>query len=58
MPFQVIKTNGSYKLKKLTDGSISKKTFKTKKSAINTAKVWLRYRRETPVVKGNTIGKK
>lgn len=58
MPFQVEKKNNFYQLKKLKEGTYAKSKFKTRESAINQAKNWMRYRKEVPVVKGNRILKK
>ena len=55
MPFQVKKVGNSYKLWKINEKKFSKVKFKTKKSAINQAKNYMRYRNEKPIVVGNKI---
>ena len=58
MPWSIIKTTKGYQLKKLTDGSINPKVFKTRQAAINMAKRWFAYdsygRHKTKIV-GNKI---
>jgi len=46
MPFKIIKKEGYYRIYKIREGILAKPKFKTKKSAINQANNWLRYRRE------------
>jgi hypothetical protein len=55
MPFQVKKVGKSYKLWKINEKKFSKVNFKSKKTAINQAKNYMRYRNETPIVVGNKI---
>ena len=55
MPYEVKKDGDYYVLKKLKDGSIVNKRFKTKKIAIDTAKRYMIFRKEKPIVKGNKI---
>tara|TARA_R110002153_G_scaffold193128_4_gene346491 strand:+ start:45 stop:260 length:216 start_codon:yes stop_codon:yes gene_type:complete len=64
MPFEVIHFKEGHNkeeyphfmLKKLTTGKIVKgKHYKTRISAINAAKVMMRYNKEVPIVKGNKI---
>lgn len=56
MPFRVFKTATNYwKIKKPEDNHTYSMNFKDKKSAINMAKRWISYRKETPIVKGNLI---
>ena len=55
MPFQVKKVGGSYKLWRISEKNYVKVKFKTKKSAINQAKNYMRYRNEKPIVVGNKI---
>jgi len=55
MPFQVVKENDKFRLKKIKEGTYVKTLFKSKESAINAAKNYMRYRHETPIVKGNKI---
>jgi len=67
MPFEVVHfkkghDNQEYPhfmLKRLTTGTLVKnKHFKTQTSAINSAKVMMKFRGENPIVKGNQILKK
>lgn len=58
MPFEVKKVKDGYKLWKLKEKKYVKTTFKTKETAINQAKNYMRYRNETPKVVGNKILKK
>ena len=55
MPFEIKKTKEGYKLYKLKEKKFVNKTFKTKQSAINTGKNYMRYRNETPIVVKNKI---
>ena len=55
MPYQVVKEKDYFKLKNITKGVFVNKKFKSKESAINMAKNWMRYRKEKPIVKGNKI---
>jgi hypothetical protein len=54
MPFEVKKVDDKYMLMK-SDGTYAKRSFKTREAAVNMGKVWLSYRGETPIVKGNKI---
>lgn len=55
MPFQVKKKNGVFKLWNIKEKKFTKSSFKTKQSALNQGKNWMRYRKEKPIVKGNFI---
>jgi len=55
MPFEVKKVGKSYKLWKINEKKYAKVKFKTKKTAINQAKNYMRYRKENPIVVGNKI---
>ena len=55
MPFRVDKVKDGYKLFKLKERTYAKVKFKSKQSAINAAKNYMRYRKEKPIVKGNMI---
>lgn len=56
MPFKVVKKKDNYYyLYRINEKTFAKSKFKTKESAINQAKNWMRYRKEKPVVKGNLI---
>ena len=57
MPFQVIKDGNKFKLKKIDGGKIINKSFNSKEAAINMAKRYMEYRKETNirVVGGNKI---
>ena len=55
MPYKVVKKGDVYKLYKMSEKKYSKINFKTKATAINQAKNWMRYRREIPYVKGSYI---
>jgi len=46
MPFTIYRVRNGWKIKKPTDGTIYPTTYKTQKSAVSTAKNWLRYRGE------------
>jgi hypothetical protein len=46
MPFKIIKKEGYYRIYKINENELAKPKFKTKQSAINQAKNWLRYRGE------------
>ena len=52
---KVIKTKDGYRLQKLSDGTLSKITFKTKQAAINSGKAYMKYFGEKPIVRGNRI---
>ena len=43
MPFKVVSVPQGFKIKKLDDGSVVPTVYKTRQSAINTAKNWMRY---------------
>ena len=58
MPFEVRKVEGGYKLYKLKEKEFAKPLFKTRQSAINQGRNYMRYRHEKSVVKGNKILKK
>lgn len=64
MPFQIVSFPKGHEgakfphfmLKKIKDGTFIKTHYKTKESAINSAKNFIRYRKEgEPYVKGNKI---
>ena len=55
MPFQVKKVDGGYRLWRIKSKTFAKPLFKTRESAINQGKNFMRYRGETPIVKGNKI---
>lgn len=55
MPFQVKKVGKSYKLWRISEKNYVNVKFKTKKSAINQAKNYMRYRNEKPIIVGNKI---
>ena len=55
MPYRVIKEKDKYLLKNIKTGKISNKKFNSKQTAINMAVVWMKYRKEKPIIKGNTI---
>jgi len=56
MPFQVIKDGDKFKLKKIDGGKIINKSFNSKQAAINMAKRYMEYRKETNIrVVGNKI---
>lgn len=48
MPFEIVKKGNYYKIYKINEGVFAKPRFKTRQSAINQAKNWLRYRHELP----------
>ena len=59
MPFRVDKMkSGKYKLYNLHKKEYAKPVFNTKQSAIKQGENFMRYRHETPIVKGNKILKK
>ena len=55
MPYEVKKKDDHFVLKKLKDGTFVNKKFKTKQTTIDTAKRYMKFRKEKPVVKGNKI---
>lgn len=56
MPYKVKKQkDGSFKLWNLDKKEYANKSFKTKESAEKMGVVWMRYRKEKPVIKGNKI---
>lgn len=55
MPYQIKKVGKYYKLYNLKKKEFAKAQFKSKESAISQGKNWMRYRKETPIVKGNKI---
>jgi hypothetical protein len=56
MPFQVIRDGDKFKLKKIDGGKIINKSFNSKQAAINMAKRYMEYRKETNIrVVGNKI---
>jgi|TARA_Y100000310_G_scaffold144475_1_gene143735 hypothetical protein len=58
MPYQVKKIKNKYKLYNLHKKKYVKINYSTKQKAINSAKVFMKYRKEIPIVKGNFILKK
>ncbi len=58
MPYQVKKIKNKYKLYNLHKKKYVNINYTTKQKAINSAKVFMKYRKETPIVKGNFILKK
>ena len=57
MPFQIIQKDNIFRLKR-NNGTYVKAKYKTKKSAINAGLNFMRYRKESGIVKGNKIIKK
>ena len=56
MPFSIHKlSNGKYGIKRIKDGNFIKLEFLTKKSAINQAKNYMRFRKEDPIVIKNKV---
>ncbi len=55
MPFQVKKIGDKYKLWKIKEKTFVKTTFNTREAALNQGKNYMRYRGETPVIRGNKI---
>jgi hypothetical protein len=56
MPFLVIRDGDKFKLKKIDGGKIINKSFNSKQAAINMAKRYMEYRKETNIrVVGNKI---
>lgn len=55
MPFEVRQEGKKWRLFNLHKKEYTKSNFKSKETAISTAKNYMRYRHETPVVKGNKI---
>ena len=55
MPYQIKKVGDRFQLYNLHNKAFVKVKYKTKQSAINAGKNFMRYRKEKPVVKGNKI---
>lgn len=56
MPYRIDKTKDGYKLWNLKKKSYVNKIYKTKQTAINSGKNFMRYRREEPILKnGNYL---
>ncbi len=55
MPYQVKKVGDKFKLYNLHKKQYVNVNYKTKESAINAGKNFMRYRKEKPYVKGNKI---
>ncbi len=55
MPYKIVKFANHYKLYKIKEKKYAKTKFKTKQTAINQAKNWMRYRGERPFRRGNLI---
>tara|TARA_Y100000004_G_scaffold142027_1_gene161515 strand:- start:784 stop:975 length:192 start_codon:yes stop_codon:yes gene_type:complete len=56
MPFRIDKTKqGKYRLFNLHKEQYAKPTFNTRQGAINSGMNFMRYRHETPILKGNKI---
>ena len=55
MPFKVVKRKGYFLLYRIKQKNYVNVKFKSKESAISAGKNYMRYRKETPYVKGNYI---
>ena len=55
MPYKIVKKNGVFKLYNIHKKNFVNVNFKSKKSAINQGKNYMRYRNEKPILKGNLI---
>jgi|TARA_Y100000296_G_scaffold77985_1_gene100145 hypothetical protein len=55
MPYQVKKIKNKYKLYNLHKKKFVNVNYSTRQKAINSAIVFMKYRRENPIVKGNFI---
>jgi hypothetical protein len=55
MPYEVKKIGGKFQLFNINKKKLIMVTFKTKESAINQGKNWMKFRKEKPIVKGNKI---
>jgi len=55
MPYQIKKIENYFQLYNLSKKKLLKTKFKSRETAINQAKNWMRYRKEKPVVQGNKI---
>ena len=55
MPYQIKKQGEKYKLWNISKKQFVNKEYKSKESAINAGKNFMRYRKEKPYVKGNKI---
>ncbi len=56
MPYEVIKNkNNTFQLKNLKTNKKIKVKYKSKENAINSAKNFMNYRKEKPVIRGNKI---
>ena len=57
MPYEVRKIKDKFKLYNLHKKKYVNVNYKTKQSALNAGKNFMKYRKEKPVVKGNMIKK-
>jgi len=55
MPFEIKKVQDKYKLFNLSKKQFVKAAYKTKQTAINAGKNFMKYRNENPLVRGNKI---
>ena len=55
MPYQIKKQGEKYKLWNISKKQFVNKEYKSKETAINAGKNFMRYRKEKPYVKGNKI---
>ena len=55
MPFEIKKVGDKWKIWKLKEKVFIKKEFTTKEKAIKQAKVYMKFRKEKPIVKGNKV---
>lgn len=55
MPYQIKKVGKKYKLYNIKKKEYVNKEFNSKETAISAGKNYMRYRKETPIVKGNKI---
>ena len=62
MPYKIFKQNQFWKIRKIYNDKrkdyIVKKQFNEKQKAINAAKAYIKFRRGTPIVRGNLVSKK
>ena len=55
MPYQIKKQGEKYKLWNISKKQFVNKEYKSKETAINAGKNFMKYRKEKPYVKGNKI---
>ncbi len=55
MPYQIVKKEDYYQLKKIKEGTFIKTKYKTFDTAKNAGFNFMKYRKESPVLKGNKI---